>query len=153
ARAWAALLIAGRVDEMEEWVRAAERAPLPGPFYDGIRSVEANATLLRMTGASMAGDNGRANAAGEKAIALHPDEDHPGRAIAHLGLAIGLYFDGDLTGADAMAREALRGFPDTGWEAPIVASLSFLALCQLDRGQVDEAEATTASAESRIAEG
>src|SRR5262249_26441221 len=50
-------------------------------------------------------------------------------------------------------RESLRGFPETGWEAPIVAALSFLALCQLDQGQVDDAEATTANAERRIAQG
>jgi LuxR family maltose regulon positive regulatory protein len=153
ARAWTALLVGGRVDEMEEWTRAAESAPLPGPFYDGIRSVEANAAVLRQNVAGLTGDVAQVIAIGKKAVSLHPDEDDPGRAVAHLGLAFGLYFVGDPAAAGAIARESRRGFAETGWEAPIINTLSVLALCQLDQGQVDEAEATTAEAEGRIAHG
>ena len=151
ARAWAALLIGGRIDEMEDWARAAESAPLPGPFFDGFRSAAANAAVLRQAGANIAGDISRANAAGEEALALHPDEAEPGRAMAHLGLALSFYFGGDSSAAEAMVREALRWIPETGWEVVLLMALSQLAQLQLDQGEVDEAEATATNAERLIA--
>jgi LuxR family maltose regulon positive regulatory protein len=140
ARAWSAILRGGQLDEMEHWLRMAERAPLPGPFYNFIRSVDSHAAVLRQASARMAGDIASANEAGHRAVLLHPEQTDPGRAFATLGLGITAFFGGELAAAGAALEEALRTLPGEGWSGPKVVGLGTLALVQLEQGQLDEAE-------------
>src|SRR5499427_8482030 len=68
ARAWAALQ-PGVVEEMESWLRAAERAvPLESSPGIDIASVEGSAALLRQTSALLIGDVAGAQVAGSRAL-------------------------------------------------------------------------------------
>jgi LuxR family maltose regulon positive regulatory protein len=149
ARSSIALLRGGRVDEMEHWLRAAERAPLPG-FDGGVRSVDANAALVRQLGARIAGDIAGSNEAGRRALELHPEE--LGRALANVGLGVTLYFGGDLPSAEAALCDGIGSLQGEGWSGSIVVGLGALALVQLDQGQLNEAEGTVAKAEHEVAE-
>jgi LuxR family maltose regulon positive regulatory protein len=151
-RAWTALQLGG-VEEMESWLRAAERAPRPeSPSTDVITSVAAQAALLRQTSALMAGDVAGSAAAASRALALPPEA--AGAAwIADINLGLTLWFSGDLAGAEAAFRNGLRRLPGDGWSIPHAIGLGQLALVRLDQGHVDEAEAITADAEHRIGEG
>jgi LuxR family maltose regulon positive regulatory protein len=151
-RAWTALLRGERVEEVERWLGRAERAPLPGPFYNFIRSVESNAALLRQAAARFAGDVAGSNEAGRRAVLLHPEQTDLGRAYATLGLGMTAYFGGDLTTAGAALREGLRSLPGDGWAGAIVVGRGTLALVQLDQGQLEEAESTVTEAEQQIDE-
>src|SRR5215467_14490253 len=95
ARAWAALQ-PGVVEEMESWLRAAERA-VPLDSFPGIdiASVEGSAALLRQTSALLIGDVAGAQVAGSRAHALYPDAADPGRAVANINLGQTFYFAGD----------------------------------------------------------
>jgi LuxR family transcriptional regulator, maltose regulon positive regulatory protein len=153
ARGWAALGL-GVVEEMEIWLRAAERAPRPesSPSSDVITSVAAQAALLRQTSALMAGNVAGAQAAARRALALQ--QEAAGAAwLADINLGLTLWFRGDLGGAEAALRDGLRRLPGDGWSIPNALGLGYLALVRLDQGDVDEAEAITADAERHIAEG
>jgi LuxR family maltose regulon positive regulatory protein len=152
-RAWTALQL-GLVEEMESWLRAAERAPRPesSPSSDVITSVAAQAALLRQTSALMAGDVAGSAAAASRALTLPPEA--AGAAwIADINLGLTLWFSGDLAGAEAAFRNGLRRLPGDGWSIPYAIGLGQLALVRLDQGHVDEAEAITADAERHIAAG
>src|SRR5215472_5456265 len=114
ARAWAALGL-GVVEEMEIWLRAAERAPRPGssPGADVI-PVEAQAALPRQVGALMAGDAAGSAAAARPALAVPPEAAGPGRGVADINLGLALSFSGDLAGAEAALRNGLRQLPGDG---------------------------------------
>jgi LuxR family maltose regulon positive regulatory protein len=154
ARAWAALQ-PGVVEEMESWLRAAERAPRPesSPGTDAGTSVEGSAALLRQTSALMVGDVAGSRAVGSRALALCPDTADPRRAVANINLGQTFYFAGDLTGAEAALRNGLQRLPGTGWSVLHAIGLGQLALARLDQGDVDDAEAIMADAERHIAEG
>ena len=88
ARAWAALGL-GVVQEMESWLRAAERAPRPGPSpgADVVIPVAAQAALPRQVSALMAGDvagglraGRRAGAPRRAAAGARERADRPGAA-------------------------------------------------------------------------
>src|SRR5215831_668216 len=143
-RAWTALQL-GVVEEMESWLRAAERAPRPesSPNIDVVTSVAPQAALLRQTSALMAGDVAGSAAAASRALTLPPEA--AGAAwIADINLGLTLWFSGDLAGAEAAFRNGLRRLPGAGWSIPHAIGLGQLALARLDQGHVDEAEAITA---------
>ena len=118
ARAWAALQ-PGVVEEMESWLRAAERAaertarPESFPGID-VTSVKGGAALLRQTSALMVGDVAGSQAVGGRALVLYPEAADPGRAVANINLGLTLYFAGDLTGAEAALRNGLQRLPGAG---------------------------------------
>jgi LuxR family maltose regulon positive regulatory protein len=153
ARAWTALQ-PGVVEEMESWLRAAERAPRPesSPGTDLVTSVEGSAALLWQTSALMVGDVTGSQAAGSRALALYPDAADPRRAVANINLGQTCYFAGDLTGAEAALRNGLQRLPGAGWSVLHAIGLGQLALGRLDQGDVDDAEAIMAEAERHIAE-
>ena len=151
ARAWAALGL-GVVEEMESWLRAAERAPRPGSSPGaGVIPVAAQAALPRQVGALMAGDVGGSAAAARPALAVPPEAPGRGWAVADISLGLALSFSGDLAGAEAALRKGLRRLPGDGWAIPRAIGLGHLALVRLDQGDADEAEAITADAERHIA--
>jgi LuxR family maltose regulon positive regulatory protein len=154
ARAWAALQ-PGVVEEMERWLRAAERAARPGPSPGGdvSRSVAGSAALLRQTSALMVGDVAGSEVIGNRALALYPEAADPGRAIANINLGLTFYFAGDLIGAEAALRAGLQRLSGAEWSVVRVVGLGQLALARLDQGAVDDAEAIMADAERHIAEG
>lgn len=154
ARAWAALQ-PGVVEEMESWLRAAERAARPesSPGIDVITSVEGSAALLRQTSALMVGDVAGSQAVGSRALVLYPEAADPGRAVANINLGLTFYFAGDLTGAEAALRNGLQRLPGAGWSFLHAIGLGQLALARLDQGDVDDARAIMADAERHIAEG
>jgi len=151
ARAWAALGL-GVAEEMENWLRAAERAPRPksSPGVDAITSVAAQAALLRQTSALMAGDIAGSHAAASRALTLQP-EAADAAWLADINLGQTLSFTGDLAGAEAALRNGLRRLPGDGWSIPHAIGLGQLALVRLDQGHADEAEAITTDAERHIA--
>jgi LuxR family maltose regulon positive regulatory protein len=154
ARAWAALGL-GVVEEMENWLRAAERAPRPGdsPGVDVTIPVAAQAALPRQVGALMAGDVAGSAAAARPALAMPPEAPGRGWAVADISLGLALSFSGDLAGAEAALRNGLRRLPGDGWSVPRAIGLGHLALVRIDQGHADEAEAITADAERNIAAG
>jgi LuxR family maltose regulon positive regulatory protein len=154
ARAWAALGL-GVVEEMEIWLRAAERAPRPEstPGDGVVIPVATQAALPRQVGALMAGDVAGSVAAASRALAVPPETPGRGWEVAYITLGLALSFSGDLAGAEAALRNGLRRLPGDGWSIPTVIGLGQLALVRLDQGHADEAEAITADAESRIARG
>jgi len=154
ARAWAALGL-GVVEEMEGWLRAAERAPRPGSSTgdDVIVPVEAQAALPRQVSALMAGDAAGSAAAARPALAVPPEAPGRGWAVADINLGLALSFSGDLAGAETALRNGLRRLPGDGWAIPRAIGLGHLALVRLDQGHADEAEVITADAERYIAEG
>jgi LuxR family transcriptional regulator, maltose regulon positive regulatory protein len=154
ARAWAALGL-GVVEEMESWLRAAERAPQPGssPAAGLAMPVAAQAALPRQVGALMAGDVAASRAAASPALAVAPEAPGQGWGVADISLGLALSFAGDLAGAEAALRNGLRRLPGDGWSIPRVIGLGHLALVRLDQGQAGEAEAFMADAERRIAGG
>jgi LuxR family maltose regulon positive regulatory protein len=154
ARAWAALGL-GVVEEMESWLRAAERAPRPesSPGAGVVIPVAAQAALPRQVGALMAGDAAGSAAAARPALAVPPEAAGPGRGVAEISLGLALSFAGDLAGAEAALRTGLRRLPGDGWAIPRAIGLGHLALVRLDQGDADEAEALTADAERHIAAG
>jgi LuxR family maltose regulon positive regulatory protein len=153
ARAWAALEL-GVVDEMESWLRAAERAARPAsPRGNDVISVAAEAALPRQVGALMVGDVARSAAAATRALAVPPEAAWPGRGVADINLGLALSFRGDLAGAETALRNGLRRLPGDGWSIPRAIGLGHLALVRLDQGQADEAEAITTDAERHIAQG
>ena len=154
ARAWAALGL-GVVEEMESWLRAAERAPRPefSPGADVTIPVAAQAALPRQVGALMAGDVAGSAAAASRALAVPPEAAGPGRGVADINLGLALSFRGDLAGAETALRNGLRRLPGDGWSIPHAIGLGQLALVRLDQGHADEAEAITADAERHIAAG
>jgi len=154
ARAWAALGL-GVVEEMESWLRAAERAPRPAssPGVDVIQRVAAQAALPRQVGALMAGDVAGSVAAASRALAVPPEAGGRGWEVADINLGLALSFSGDLAGAEAALRSGLRRLPGDGWSIPYAIGLGQLALVLLDQGHADEAEAITADAERHIAGG
>ena len=153
ARAWAALGL-GVAEEMESWLRAAERAPRPESSPGGdVVPVAAQAALPRQVGALMAGDAAGSAAAARPALAVPPEAAGPGRGVADINLGLALSFSGDLAGAEAALRGGLQQLPGDGWAIPTVIGLGHLALVRLDQGDADEAEAITADAERHIAGG
>jgi LuxR family maltose regulon positive regulatory protein len=152
ARAWAALGL-GAAEEMESWLRAAERAPQPGssPGVDVTIPVAAQAALPRQVAALMAGDVAESAAAASRARAVPPELAGPGQGVADINLGLALSFGGDLAGAEAALRNGLRRLPGDGWSIPRAIGLGRLALVRLDQGHADEAEAITADAERHIA--
>jgi LuxR family maltose regulon positive regulatory protein len=154
ARGWAALGI-GRAEEMESWLRAAERAPRPGSSADAgfVVPVEAQAALPRQVSALMAGDVAGSAAAADRALAVPPEVAGPGWGVAEIDQGLARSFGGDLAGAEAVLRDGLRRLPGTGWSIPRAIGLGRLALVRLDQGHAVEAEAITADAERHIAGG
>jgi LuxR family maltose regulon positive regulatory protein len=77
----------------------------------------------------------------------------PGRAIASLNLGHGLYYAGQLSAAAATLEEALDGLSrDYGKSAGSVTALAALALAQVDAGDPDRGERSTARAERLVEE-
>jgi LuxR family maltose regulon positive regulatory protein len=154
ARAWAALQ-PGVIEELQSWLRAAERTARPGssPGSDVTTSVEGGAALLRQTSALMVGDVAGSLAVGIRALGLYPESADPGRAIANINLGQTYYFAGDLTGAEAALRDGLQRLPGAGYSLLYVIGLGQLALARLDHGDAGDAEAIMADAERHIGEG
>jgi LuxR family maltose regulon positive regulatory protein len=152
ARGWAALRVGG-AEEMERWLRAAERAPRPGssPGAAFTLPVEAQAALPRQVSALMAGDVTASAAAASQALAVPPEAAGPSRGVAEVNLGLARSFGGDQAGAEGALRDGLGRLPGTGWNLIRVIGLGHLALVRLDQGDTDEAEAITADAERHIA--
>jgi LuxR family maltose regulon positive regulatory protein len=152
ARGWAALGI-GAAQQMESWLRAAERAPrpVPSPGAGFVIPVEAQAALPRQVAALMAGDVAGSAAAASQALAVPAESVGPGWGTAEINLGLARSFGGDLAGAEAMLRDGLGRLPGTGWSVIRAIGLGHLALVRLDQGDADEAEALTADAERHIA--
>ena len=151
ARGWTSLFL-GRADEVEGWIRAAERGTPPGPFYDGSVSAEENAALLRCTHAYFSGDVGRSVDEGRRALSLHPEAASPVRAVSGLVLALPLYLAGELTSARELLEDVHRRLPERGWAETLVAALGALAAVRLDDGELAPAEQAVADAERVMAE-
>jgi LuxR family maltose regulon positive regulatory protein len=154
ARAWAALGL-GVVEEIEIWLRAAERAPRPqsAPGADVVIPVAAQAALPRQVSALMAGDVAASAAAASRALAVPPEAAWLGRGVADINLGLALSFRGDLAAAEAALRNGLRRLPGDGWSVLHAIGLGQLALVLLDQGHAGEAEALAQDAERHIAEG
>jgi ATP/maltotriose-dependent transcriptional regulator MalT len=119
ARAWVALGL-GVAEEMESWLRAAERAPRPGssPGVDVTMPAAAQAALPRQVSALMAGDVAGSAAAASHALAVPPEAPGRGWEVADINLGLALSFSGDLAGAEAALRTGCDGCPATGGPSP-----------------------------------
>jgi LuxR family transcriptional regulator, maltose regulon positive regulatory protein len=151
ARGWVALVL-GQLDVADRCRQAAEAAPAPGRLYDEMPSVAANAALLDATHAYLSGDVRRGSEAGERAVALHPDEDNPGRGVANINLSSSLYYVDRLSDASVALEQGLAMLPQDGWVAPRVNGLGCLAEVYFDLGDTAAAERVTADAERLVDE-
>jgi LuxR family maltose regulon positive regulatory protein len=135
-RAAVAAQTARPADEIERWLAVAAAGSRPGPLANGIASVESCIAILRSLFLSRGVT--AAVAAARRALELEP----PGsgwRRQALIGLAQALYLQGKADEARAPLVEAQR-LPYADDHAPAAAAvLAYLALADLDGGDVDSA--------------
>jgi LuxR family transcriptional regulator, maltose regulon positive regulatory protein len=80
-------LSTGRMDEVETWLAAGERAPQPGPFLDGVASAPGALACVRAAWLWESGDVGGAMAAGVQARDLEAGSPWEAIGVAVIGLA------------------------------------------------------------------
>jgi LuxR family transcriptional regulator, maltose regulon positive regulatory protein len=104
ARAWHALL-SNRNDQVEDWIAAAEAAPLPGPIRDGTSSIEAGAALMRTIHLYYEGDVGGCELWAKRALELEP-EGSLWWSMAYSGVAGARFWRQEEQAAAALERTA-----------------------------------------------
>jgi LuxR family maltose regulon positive regulatory protein len=146
ARGWTALFL-GAFGEVEQWARAAELAPLPGPFFDGSVSVPAVVARLRAVHAYFAGDVRLGIEQGRLAVTLSQKEDPEVYGPACVALGVNLSFGGDTKEAAGLLEAALPSLVPPRWVDARLAALGRLTSILAEGGQIERAERAAAEAE------
>ena len=151
ARGWTAVFL-GAFTEVEPWARAAELAPLPGPFYDGTASVKAVVARLRSVYAYFQGDVSLGIEQGRLAVTLSREEDPDSFGPACVVLGANLSFGGDPQEAAGLLASALPSLVPPRWVDARLAALGRLISIQAQAGEVEQAGRSAAEGERLIAE-
>jgi LuxR family transcriptional regulator, maltose regulon positive regulatory protein len=143
ARAWLAL-DAGRVEDVERWIAAADAA-IRGAGEGGSPAA-ADTAVLRAVHRFKVGDVGEARRAAESALGLASDEAAFARTVARTILAIAEYWSGKDAASVAAFEEALAMARRTDNHLAAAYVLGYLAVVRLEEGEVDEATRLAESA-------
>jgi LuxR family maltose regulon positive regulatory protein len=135
----------GELDEVDRWIELAERAPAPGPSYDGFGSGAAAAGCLRSIHRWLIGDVGACREAAANALALG-GEPSPWDAVTLTWLGSATYWLGDRDEGIALLEDGLARARAAAIGPPAVACLGILALIHFDRGELDAARARATAA-------
>lgn len=145
ARGWTALFL-GAFAEVEQWARAAELAPLPGPFFDGSASVAAVVARLRSVRAYFEGDVRVGIEQGRLAVSLSQEQDPASYAPACVVLGANLSLGGEPKGAADLLAGALPSLVPPRWVDARLAALGRLTSILAESGELEQAARMAADA-------
>lgn len=130
--AWAALH-AGRLDDVERWLGAAEDIDHHGPLPDGTASLEGAVAIVRTSHRRRIGAIDESVAASQIAVTAEPDPRSPWRAVALVGRGVTLFWAGHPE-ARAVLEDAVDTAHATGLSVPVILGEGHLALLDRDLG-------------------
>jgi ATP/maltotriose-dependent transcriptional regulator MalT len=133
AGAWLAL-DRGRMADAERWIERAE-ARSAGDAGSG-----GDAAVLRAVHSFKAGDLGRAQRAARRVLQLEPEGASFPRFVAHCILGVTQYWGGEPTDGRATLAVAAELARATGNDLGQGYVLGYLALIEVDRGDIDEGD-------------
>jgi LuxR family maltose regulon positive regulatory protein len=134
----------GRMADVEAWLRAAAKAPLPAPFRDGTASVDGAIARVRAAWRWQIGDTAGALAAGEEARAAEAGTPWEAIGVACVGLAnVAL---GDWAAGRRWMGEYARLGETFGMHLNHASGLSTVAACHAEEGDLAAAERAAAGA-------
>jgi LuxR family transcriptional regulator, maltose regulon positive regulatory protein len=139
----------GRMDVVARWMRAAETAPLPAPFYDGFSSARGAIACVRAGYYWQTGDVGAAMAAAQDVLAAEgPESPWRGIGLAVVGLTHAAHAEWD------RARASVDAWAEIGRAAgqlvPQISGLANAAAWSTELGDWERA-ASSADAALRLA--
>jgi LuxR family transcriptional regulator, maltose regulon positive regulatory protein len=143
ARCFTALSL-GRMDEVEEWLAHGERAPQPGPFLDGVRSVQGALACVRAAYLWETGDSGGAMQAGHEAKEAEAGSPWEAIGVAVIGLAHTAR--GEWRDGRAWMTEYARIGCESGHHLNHCSGLSTTSACLAELGDWEAAERTAETA-------
>lgn len=138
-RAWIAVN-EGRSEEVDRWIKAAERATRLGPVGEDPVSLEAAAGMLRCIHEYLEGDVGGAIDAARSARELEPDESSPWRSVGCPVLGVALFWRGETAESEATLEQAVRRARPAGNHLAVIHAHSCLAANHAERGDWDTAD-------------
>jgi LuxR family maltose regulon positive regulatory protein len=133
-RAWIAVN-EGRIDDVDRWIEAADRATALGSTGNDAVSFEAAAGMLRCIHEYLAGDVGGAIEAARSARELEPDENSPWRSVGCPVLGVALFWRGQTTESAAMLEQAVRRARPAGNHLAVIHAHSCLAANHAERAE------------------
>ncbi len=136
-RAWMAINT-GRVNDLPEWIDAAERAAKEWPRDDAV-AFTAAAAMLRCIAEYLAGDAGAAIVVAQEAQALDAEELPPWRSVGCPVLGIALYWSGHLDQSASTLRKAMPRAERAGNHLAVTHALGCLALAAAETGDPETA--------------
>jgi len=138
-RAWIAVN-AGRIDEVDRWIEAAEQAAQLGSADGDAVLFEAAAGMLRCIHEYLEGDVGSAIEAARAARELEPDEESPWRSVGCPVLGIALFWSGDPDASAATLEQAVRRARRAGNHLAVIHAHSCLAANHAELGDWETAD-------------
>jgi LuxR family maltose regulon positive regulatory protein len=133
-RAWIAVN-EGRIDEVDRWIEAANRATALGPAGDDAVSFEAAAGMLRCIHEYLEGDVSGAIEAARSARELEPDENSPWRSVGCPVLGVALFWRGETAESAVTLEQAVRRARPAGNHLAVIHAHSCLAANDAERGE------------------
>jgi LuxR family transcriptional regulator, maltose regulon positive regulatory protein len=138
-RAWIAVN-AGRIDEVDHWIEAADRSVRRGSVGEDDISFEAAAGMLRCIHEYLEGDVGAAIEAARSARALEPSEDSPWRSVGCPVLGIALFWRGERAASAETLRKAVQRARPAGNHLAVIHAHSCLAASHVERSEWETAD-------------
>ena len=156
ARAWLAM-DRGQLAEVESWTAAADAGFLALPPSEATARIASDVAVLRAVHRFKTGNVTAASEAAQQVLALELGEDSFSRTVAGCILGLTHYWAGRDGEAIPALEQAVTIARSTGNDLAAAYALGYLALVQVERGDLDGAEmvsheATTVSDEPGFAE-
>ena len=129
----------GRLEEVEEWLRRAERAPPGAPAAGMASSIAGSAALMRSMYRLALGDVSGAVVWGQKALALEPVEGSREYAIAGYFLGVAQFY-ADPEEAEPLLHGYLAAIPAGEQDVRRYYAMALLAEVHALRGELDAGE-------------
>ena len=125
----------GRIDDIDHWVEAAERAAGAAPAPGERTAYGAAAGMLRCIHRYMEGDIGQAIEAARRAQALEPEEVAPWRSVGCPVLGIALFWRGQEAAASRTLLEAIRRAERASNHLAVIHASGCVAVIHAERGE------------------
>ena len=136
-RAWITINV-GRVNDLGDWIDAAERAAKEWPHHDAT-TLAAAAAMLRCIEEYLTGDAGAAISVARETQALDAEELAPWRSVGCPVLGIALYWSGHIEESASTLHEAMPRAERAGNHLAVTHALGCLALAAADAGHPETA--------------
>jgi LuxR family maltose regulon positive regulatory protein len=137
----------GRLDDVERWVLAAERASPQGPLLDGVTSVESAACLVRAGYRHMIGDLAGASVPARRAADLEATGTERWQAVSLATLGANLCWRGAYVDAAVALQQVVGPREDPANNLAALWAAGCLALMAADKGDIDTAKRWIAAAD------